>query len=47
MSVAGRRMLMWMCGKTKKDRIMNTNIRDMIGVAKVKDKLRENRFRWF
>ena len=40
-------MLRWMCGKTRKDRIRNTNIRDMIVVAPIEDKLREDRFRWF
>ena len=41
------RMLRWMCGKTRNDRIRNANIRDMVGVAPIEDKLRENRLRWF
>ena len=35
-----------MC-KTRNDRIRNANIRDMIEVALIEDKLRENRLRWF
>ena len=35
-----------MC-KTRNDRIRNANIRDMIGVAPIEDKLRENTLRWF
>ena len=40
-------MLRWMCGKTRKDRMKNVNIRNMIGVAPMEDKLRENRVGWF
>ena len=29
------------------DIIRNANIRDMVGVAPIKDKIRENRLRWF
>ena len=36
-----------MCGKTMKNRIRNANIRDMVGIAPIEDKLRENRLRWF
>ena len=36
-----------MCGKTRKDRTRNANIRDMVGVAPIEDKLRENRPRWY
>ena len=38
-SVAEMRMLRWMCGKTWKDRIRNTNIRDMVGIAPIEDKI--------
>ena len=31
----------------KKDRIRNANIHDMVGVALIKDKLRENRLKWY
>ena len=47
MSIAEMRLLRWMCGKTGNDRIRNANIRDMVGVASIEDKLRENRLRWF
>ena len=41
--VVGMRMLRWMGGKTMNDRIRNANMRDMIGVIPIEDKLRENR----
>ncbi|XP_070036548.1 uncharacterized protein [Nicotiana tomentosiformis] len=47
MKVAEMRMLRWMCGHTRKDRIRNEIIRDKVGVAYVEDKLRESRLRWF
>lgn len=39
------RMLRWMCGKTRRDRIRNETIGELVGVASIKDKLRENRLR--
>ena len=36
-----------MCDKTRKDRIRNANIHDMVGVAPIEEKLRENRLRWY
>ena len=36
-----------MCGKTKVDKVRNENIRSLVGVAPVEDKMRENRLRWF
>ena len=37
------RMVSWMCGKTRRDRIRNANFRDMIKVALIEDKIRDNR----
>nr|XP_033512275.1 uncharacterized protein LOC117276960 [Nicotiana tomentosiformis] len=47
MSLAEMRMLRWICGHTRKDKIRNRVIRDKVGVASVEDKLRELRLRWF
>ncbi|VFQ65974.1 unnamed protein product [Cuscuta campestris] len=44
---AEMRMLRWMCGKTKLDRISNEVIRRQVGMAPVEDKLWEARLRWF
>ena len=33
--------------KTRNDRIRNANIRDMVRVAPIEDKLIENKLRWF
>ena len=47
MSVAEMKLFRQMCGKTRNDRIRNTNIRDIVEVAPIEDKLRENRLKWF
>jgi len=47
MSVAEMRMLRWMSGKTKKDKIMNEFIRGSLEVAPIGDKMRESQLRWF
>ncbi|KAJ4756612.1 Pentatricopeptide repeat-containing protein [Rhynchospora pubera] len=47
MSVAEMRMLRWICGHTRKDRIRNDDIRDMVGVAPIEEKLIQHRLRWF
>ncbi|VFQ84918.1 unnamed protein product [Cuscuta campestris] len=44
---AEMRMLRWMCGKTRLDRVSNEVIRHQVGMAPVEDKLREARLRWF
>ncbi|RXH70607.1 hypothetical protein DVH24_013353 [Malus domestica] len=41
------RMLRWMCGHTRKDKIRNEDIRGKVGVTEIVGKLRENRLRWF
>ncbi|KAG5591403.1 hypothetical protein H5410_041917 [Solanum commersonii] len=41
------RMLRWICGYTRSDRIRNEDIRNKVGVTSVVDKLREERLRWF
>ena len=40
-------MLRWICSKTLKDRIKNKHIREMVEVAPIEDKTRENRLQWF
>ena len=46
MSVVKMRMLRWMCGNTRKDKLRNEDICTKIGVASIKEK-RENRLRCF
>ena len=45
--VAEMRMISWMCGHTKFDKIRNGVIRGKIGVAPIEDKIREARLRCF
>ena len=40
------RMLRWMCGHTRLDRIRNVVFRERLGVANIADKIREWRLRW-
>lgn len=47
MSVAEMRMLRWMSGKTKKDKIRNEFIRGNLGTAPIGDKMRESQLKWF
>jgi hypothetical protein len=47
LSVADMRILRWCCGCTRKDRIRNENIWDMVGVAPIEKKLIQYRLRWF
>ena len=41
MSVVEIRILRWMCGKTRKDKVINEDIHHQIGIAPIEDKLRE------
>ena len=45
--VAEMRMIRWMCGYTRMDRIRNGVIKDFVKVAPIEDKMRETRLRWF
>ncbi|XP_019259063.1 PREDICTED: uncharacterized protein LOC109237238 [Nicotiana attenuata] len=47
MKVVAMRILRWMWGHTRLDRIRNEVIRDKVGVAPVEDKMREARLKWF
>ncbi|KAF3666429.1 putative transmembrane protein 56-B-like isoform X3 [Capsicum annuum] len=47
LKVAEMRMLRWMCGFTRADRIRNEIIRETVGVVSVEDNMREVRLRWF
>ena len=41
------RMLRWMSGHTRKDKIRNDCIRKKVGVADIGGKMTETRLRWF
>ncbi|KEH35761.1 hypothetical protein MTR_3g102480 [Medicago truncatula] len=41
------RILRWMSGKTRHDKIRNDTIRERMEVAPIVEKLVENRLRWF
>jgi len=45
--VAEMRMIRWMCGFTRFDRIRNGVIKDLAKVAPIEEKMRESRLRWF
>jgi hypothetical protein len=41
------RMLRWICGNTRRDRVRNDDIRERLGVAPVEEKLVQHHLRWF
>ncbi|KAI5728881.1 hypothetical protein M8J77_001642 [Diaphorina citri] len=47
MNVAEMRMLRWMCGVTRMDRIRNTRIRGSVKVTEISKKVQERRLQWF
>jgi hypothetical protein len=47
LSVAEMRMLRWICGHTRRDRLRNDDIRERLRVAPVEEKLVQHRLRWF
>ncbi|ONM53611.1 Retrovirus-related Pol polyprotein LINE-1 [Zea mays] len=47
LSVAEMRMLRWICGHTRRDRVRNDDIRERVGAASIEEKLMQHRLRWF
>jgi len=47
MCVAEMRMLRWMYGKTRKDKIRNVRIRKDLRMVSIDDKMMKNRLKWF
>ena len=47
LSVVEIRMLRWICGVTRMDRVRNDDIHDRLGVAPIEEKLIQHRLRWF
>ena len=43
----GMRMLRWIYGHTRRDRVRNDDIRDRLGVTPIEKKLIQHRLRWF
>ena len=41
------RMLRWICGHTRMDRVRNDDIRDRLEVAQIEEKLVQHRLMWF
>ena len=41
------RMLRWICGHTRRDRVRNDHIRDRLGVVPIEEKPVQHRLRWF
>ena len=47
MEVAEMKMLRWLCGVTREDRIRNERIRGTVKVGNIGKKIQESRLRWF
>ena len=47
LGVAEMRILRWIYGHTRKDRVRNDDIRERVGVALIEEKLVQHRLRWF
>jgi hypothetical protein len=47
LNVAEMRMLRWICGHTRRDRVQNDDIRERLGVTPVVEKLMQHRLRLF
>jgi hypothetical protein len=47
LSVTEMRMLRWICGHTRLDRVRNDDIHDRLGVTPIEEKLINHRLRWF
>ncbi|XP_076888440.1 uncharacterized protein LOC143538876 [Bidens hawaiensis] len=47
MEVTEIRMLRWMCGHTRLDRIRNEVFRERLGIVSVCEKIKEGRLRWY
>jgi hypothetical protein len=47
LSVVKMRMLRWICGNTRRDRVRNDDIRERLGVAPIEEKFVQHRLRWF
>ena len=47
LSVAEMRMLRWICGHTRRDRVRNDDIRDRLWVAPIEEKFVQHQLKWF
>jgi hypothetical protein len=47
LSIAEMRMLRWIRGYTRRDRVRNDDIRERLGVTPVEEKLVQHCLRWF